>query len=244
LMNAIKPEDLTVALDGMPGSVRNFTIRILGGVFNFGIKRGYCVENPCKRLDLARSEAAEIQIYTPTEVLSIFNGAQKYDGELLPFLALSFFCGIRRAEALRLDWSAVELRESFVKLPAAITKTRRTRHIEISENCKAWLAPHATPTGRVAAFTSDVLRKRLAQLKAVHQVRTIKHGARHCFASYWLAQHGDINQLCRFLGHDEPETTFRHYAKAATKHEARMFWAITPKPTKMKNVIVFSKSAE
>jgi hypothetical protein len=26
-------------------TVRNFTIRILGGLFNFGVKRGYCVEN-------------------------------------------------------------------------------------------------------------------------------------------------------------------------------------------------------
>ena len=57
LLNTITPADLTLSMDRMPNSVRNFTIRILGGVFNFGIKRGYCSENPCKRLELARSEA-------------------------------------------------------------------------------------------------------------------------------------------------------------------------------------------
>ena len=49
---------------------------------------------------------------------------------------------------------------------------------------------------------------RLADLREKHKVPTIKHGARHSFASYWLAMHGDIDQLCRFLGHDDPQTTF------------------------------------
>jgi integrase len=241
LLNGITPEDLTLAMDNMPGSVRNFTIRILGGLFNFGIKRGYCVQNPCKKLDLTRSEAVEIEIYTPAEVAKILTTAEKLDPELVPFLALSFFCGLRRAEVLRLDWSAVDLHEDFVKLPAAITKARRTRHVEISENCKAWLSLYSTDAGRVVASTPDMLRKRMMHLKTVHQVRTIKHGARHCFASYWLAQQGDINQLCRFLGHDDPETTFKHYAKSATKREAQKFWAILPRAAKSKKLIPFAK---
>jgi integrase len=241
LLNAITPADLTLAMDGMPGSVRNFTIRILGGLFNFGIKRGYCVENPCKKLDLTRTDAVEIEIYTPAEVAKILASAEKLDPKLVPFLALSFFCGPRRAEVLRLDWSAIDLHEDFVKLPAAITKTRQTRHIEITENCKAWLARHSIEQGRVVGATPDMLRKQLTRLRACHQVRTIKHGARHCFASYWLAQNGDINQLCRFLGHDDPETTFKYYAKAATKRESHYFWAIMPKVAIDKKVLSFSK---
>ena len=243
LLNTITPADLTVAMDSMPASVRNFTIRILGGLFNFGIKRGYCAENPCKRVDLARHEAVEIEIYSPKDVARIFSAAEVHDSQVIPFLAISFFCGIRRAEALRLDWSAVDLHENFVKLPAAITKTRRTRYIEISENCKAWLAPHATDRGAVMPLTTDVLRKRLAALKTIHEVSTIKHGARHSFASFWLAKHTDVNQLCLFLGHDDPETTFRHYAKAATKREAEKFWSIEPKPIATKNVIAFRKGS-
>jgi integrase/recombinase XerD len=241
LLNAITPEDLTLAMDGMPGSVRNFTIRILGGLFNFGIKRGYCVENPCKKLDLTRAQAGEIEIYAAAEVAKILTTAEKSDPELVPFLALSFFCGLRRAEVLRLDWSAVDLYEDFVKLPAAITKARRMRHVEISDNCKAWISPHSREAGHIVASTPDMLRKRLTELRTGHHVPTIKHGARHCFASYWLAKHGDINQLCRFLGHDDPETTFKHYAKAATKREAEKYWAISPGAAKAKNVIAFRR---
>ena len=160
----------------------------------------------------------------------------------MPFLAISFFCGLRRSEALRVDWSALDLHENFVKLPAAITKTRQTRYIEISENCRSWIAPYAMESGPVVPFTSDSLRKHLNTLKPIHKIRTVKHGARHSFASYWLAKHGDINQLCLFLGHDDPGTTFRHYAKAATKREAEKFWAIMPKRIRAKNVVTFRRA--
>jgi integrase len=213
----------------------------LGGLLNFGVKRGYCAENPCKRLDTTRREAVEIEIYSPKEVARIFSVAEKGDTQVVPFLAISFFCGVRRAEALRLDWSAIDLHENFLKLPAAITKTRQPRYIEISDNCKAWLASHAVDNGAIVPFTTDVLRKRLGALKAIHKILTIKHGMRHSFASYWLAKHGDINQLCLFLGHDDPETTFRHYAKAATKRDAEKFWAIMPKTSVPKNVVTFQR---
>jgi integrase len=242
LLSTITPEHLERAMDGMPASVRNFTIRILGGLFNFGIKRGYCTENPCKRLELTRIDRAEIEIYTPAEVAAIFAAAEKHNPQLIPFLAVSFFCGLRLAEVLRLDWSAIDLHENFVRLQAAITKKRQARHIDFAENCKAWLAPHTTDAGPVVPFTPDVLRKRLAALGERHKVLTIKHGARHSFASYWLAKFGDINQLCRFLGHDDPETTFKHYAKAATKREAEKFWAIMPEPIRAKKIIAFGKA--
>jgi len=140
---------------------------------------------------------------------------------------------------MRLDWSAIDLRENFVKLPASITKTKQGRHIEISENCRAWFMPHSGQ-GRIFPHSENVLRDRLAELREKHNVPTIKHGTRHAFASFWLAQHGDINQLCRFLGHDDPQTTFKHYAKAATAREAKKFWAIMPKKKRGEKILEFS----
>ena len=52
--------------------------------------------------------------------VSLGSDAEASAPELVPFLAVSFFTGIRRSEALRLDWSAIDLHENFVKLPGAI----------------------------------------------------------------------------------------------------------------------------
>jgi hypothetical protein len=58
----------------------------------------------------------------------------------------------------------------------------------------------------------------------------------------WFAKPGDINQLCRFMGHDDPETTFKHYAKAATKRDAEKFWAIFPRVAAIANIVAFHAS--
>ena len=163
-------------------------------------------------------------------------------------MPLSFFTGIRLSEIQRLDWSAIDLHEKFLKLPAAITKTKQGRHIDISDSLAAWLNSHVKESGKVVPCSPESLRNLLEALKEHHGVATIKHGPRHCFASYWLAEHGDINQLCRYLGHDDPETTFRHYAKAATKRDALKFSSILPskkKPSRRKGdkTLDFKKEA-
>jgi site-specific recombinase XerD len=160
-------------MDAMPHSVKNFTIRILGGLFNFGIKRGHCAENPTKKLDVTRREAVEVEVHTPAETAAILAAAEEFAPELVPFLAVSFFTGIRRSEALRLDWSAIDLHENFVKLPGAITKTKQGRHIELSENCKEWITPFAKEAGPLLACSTNVLRSRERKLSAAHIVRPI-----------------------------------------------------------------------
>jgi len=228
LMCDIKPNDVSAALGGMTDAVRNFTIRILGGVFMYSQRRGYCEQNPAKAVGTTPVSPPEIEVYSPDEALLIVRTAEKQDRELLPFLVVSLFCGIRRSEVLRLDWSTFQLEERFCRLPASITKKRRSRHIQLTDNCLEWLALHGPKEGRIVPFSDNVLRGRLDALQQIHGVRTIKHGFRHSFATYSLALHGDINRLTLELGHNNPSTTFRHYAKAATKKVAVEFFAIIP----------------
>ena len=71
-------------------------------------------------------------------------------------------------------------------------------------------------------------------------LREIRHAAgltewtqdvmRHSYASYWLAQHGDINQLTLQMGHENPDMLWKHYHKASKKKDAALYWAITPEP--------------
>jgi hypothetical protein len=50
------------------------------------------------------------------------------------------------------------------------------------------------------------------------------------------------NFTIRMLGHDGPETTFKHYAKVASKGDAGKFRAIAPRLRPAKNVVQFRKA--
>lgn len=65
LMCDISPDDLAAAMGSMSDTVRNFTIRILSGVFMFSQKRGYCTLNPAKAIGTTPLSQPEIEIYSP-----------------------------------------------------------------------------------------------------------------------------------------------------------------------------------
>ena len=63
---------------------------------------------PFVGLTFSQRDPFEIQLYTVGEIAAIMAAVEKNAPGLVPFLAVSFFCGIRRAEAMRLEWPAIE----------------------------------------------------------------------------------------------------------------------------------------
>jgi len=180
----------------------------------------------------------------------MLNHALKNDLELLPFLTMAFFCGIRPdGELQKLEWGDIDLTDRIVTIRPEVSKTHRRRFPEISENAVAWLEAYrrrgGRTDGRIVPFSPSVLRKkRRANWKAAagEKVRWIQQGARHTYCSCWLATHGDINKLVLQSGHDSVDTMWRSYHKGVKKEQAQKFWTIQPK-TSLKNVIAFQKSA-
>jgi integrase len=148
--------------------------------------------------------------------------------------ALGLFAGIRPFELLRLDWSDVDLAEGHILIRAEVAKNRRRRIVDISPNLAAWLKPHKA-TGAVTSLTN--LRTRLRAIRASAGLDHWKQDVmRHSFASYWLAQHGDINKLTLMMGHTTTTMLWKHYHKAAKRIEAEKYWKITPARTRGKIV--------
>ena len=62
---------------------------------------------------------------------------------------------------------------------------------------------------------------------------------RHSFASYHLAEHGDIDALVIALGHrGNPTVLWEHYHRAVKKSAAKAFWAIRPAEAAQKTVAI------
>ena len=112
----VSASEIEEQLKGASASVHNAFLRYLRAVFNFGIRRGWCVENPVKRIEM-HSLKMRKEILSNVQVAALLNAVCEADFELLPYHVLCIFAGIRPKEVERLAWSNVNMEERFIEIP-------------------------------------------------------------------------------------------------------------------------------
>ena len=145
-------------------TTRNNYRRVLIVAFNFAEKNGYCVSNPAEKCEKAKEIGKPPGILTPTQLARLLENSPD---ELVPFVAIGAFAGLRTAELERLDWSEVDLQTpstekpgkgksavkkefGFITVSASKAKSARRRFVKIHENLAAWLQDHAKTEGPIA----------------------------------------------------------------------------------------------
>jgi integrase len=106
-----------------------------------------------------KEKPTDITIYSPWEVTQCLSHSRP---EMVPFLAIGAFAGLRSAEIERLDWSEVHLADKFIEIKAAKAKTASRRIVPITGNLAKWLKDHAKDEGRVVPF--DNVNKQIGWL--------------------------------------------------------------------------------
>ena len=151
-LSSIKPADCDFYLDGIEGmtsaSTRNAARTDLTMLFRRGIEHGYCLKNPIRLTALKDTVLPPPNVLAPADCRRLLECCHP---RLLPALVFGLFTFIRQKELERLDWSFVTVDESgsFVRLSSAITKTKRSRKVDIPACALTWL-PHPLPqSGRV-----------------------------------------------------------------------------------------------
>jgi hypothetical protein len=71
----IEGKELARALNKMPPSSRNATMRYLRAVFNLGIKRGYVRTNPLASLDSHDVARGEVEVFRSEQITKMLNYA-------------------------------------------------------------------------------------------------------------------------------------------------------------------------
>jgi len=247
LVIEISPKTIPDVLSKFAPSTRNAKMRILRAVFNLGIKRGYLVENPINRLDFAELEKGEVETFTVGETTKLLTAALEHEIELLPFLVLGFFCGIRPdGELQKLQWEHVHLKEKQIVIPPSVAKTKRRRFVDVSNNALLWLRAYGSRggsfVGKIVPYEKSLLTKKRRALQETTGVkRWIQQGMRHSYCSYWLAAHHDVNKLVLQSGHTDANTMWEHYHRGTTEKEAKKFWSIRPKKFTPGNIIEFKQ---
>jgi integrase len=247
LASEINAPELEALLAGISPGARNPILRYWRAVFNYGIKRGYCVNNPVSKLDFEERVAKEVETLTNAQVETMLQHAASNDLALLPFLVLGLFSGIRPdGELQKLEWSDIDLNDKVVTIRPEVSKTKRRRFVDLSNNAKSWLQLFikraGIQQGPVVTYNYSELRThRTANWTAAGVTAWPQQGMRHTYCSNWLAKHKDINKLVLQSGHDSVDTMWRHYHRGTAEAEAKKFWAIRPKKLNPGKIIEFQQ---
>jgi integrase len=220
-------------------TTRNNFRRVLIVAFNFALDRGYCTGNPAAKTARAKQVEAAAGILTVEELSRLLENA---DNDLVPYIAIGAFAGLRRAELERLDWKEVDLADRLIEVTAKKAKSARRRFVEIKPNLAEWLKPYAKKQGRV---TPVGYRKLLRKARKGAAIQLWPNNAlRHSFASYHLAhfQRDGAGKLAGEMGHTNANLVFQHYRQLVKPKEARRYWSLTPTATDGK-IVGFAKAA-
>jgi integrase len=247
----ITAADLERLLRPLSIGARQPIMRYWRAVFNLGEKRGFLPRgsNPINAMHFVQTPRKEVEIINNEHVKKMLEHALENDLELLPFLVLGFFCGIRPAgELTQVLWRDVHLdgEKPEVIIRATVSKTRRMRAIELSPNAVAWLNVYRAQGGGMDGLIVKLKRYGLEGRRNVNwraaagkRIKWIQDGMRHTFCSNWLAFHEKIDRLVLISGHDSVDTMWQHYYKGTTKAAAAAFWNLYPPAINPENVVRF-----
>jgi len=202
---------------------RNNFRRVLIVAFNFARKEGYSAGNPAEKSARAKVIESVIGILTVEETARLLESAAP---ELVPYIAIGAFAGLRRAELERLDWREIDLQAGLIEVTAKKAKSARRRFVRIQPNLAKWLQPYAQLSGSV---TPPKYRELLDAAREAARIEEWPQNAlRHGFASYHLARFNDAALLALELGHTSSNLVFAHYRQLVRPKQAERYWKIAP----------------
>jgi integrase len=238
LVSEIRTDEIDDWLRGLSVSAvsRNNSRRALRTAFSFAVKRKYCLDNEVAKTAKAKEPQTDIGILTISEAASLLENAAP---DVLPYLAIGLFAGLRRAEIERLDWSKIDFESGLIEVTAQNSKTAQRRLVTMQPNLREWLLPLRKHKGNVTP--SNCFRELFEQARETAGIAEWPDNAlRHSFASYHLAHFKNAASTALELGHHDSRITFAHYRELVKPKEAEKYWNLLPTAAASSKVVSIS----
>jgi integrase len=132
----------------------------------------------------------------------------------------------------KVEWE--DVRADQVVIRSEVSKTKRRRFIDLSDNAKLWLDAFVlrggVKSGRIVGTLSESeLRSKRTAARMAAKIKHWPNSAmRHTYCSNWLAVHKDVNKLVLQSGHSSVDTMWRHYHQGMSEDLAKDYWRISP----------------
>lgn len=189
-------------------------------LLEFGRRRGYLPANPAADIKIRRRPEGEVSILTPDELRNLLS---KCAAEIVPYVAICAFAGLRPSEAANLLWSDIHLDTMQIEVRARHSKTRRYRLVPIQPNLSEWLTRYRSEEGSV--YYSR--RKFREAYKAAGMEEWKMDILRHSYGTYRLPILKSADALALEMG-NSPDVIFRHYRRPMNEVSASAYFDLRP----------------
>lgn len=207
----------------------------LSSFFSFCERKRYIESNPMRRIERPYVERKPPTILSPDEATNLLTATYVCKRDMLGFIALGLFCGIRPFELMNMTWNDVSIEPMDIKdlkgfglanVSAAASKVRRRRIVPIHPTALAWLnLCDIKKEDEIVRHTrTQWITKGLAEKSGIAWSHDI---LRHTAASYLLAQYEDCGRVAHWLG-NSPNILLNHYYQLVQPSDCAAFWSITP----------------
>jgi integrase len=203
---------------------RNHYRAVLVQAYNFAVTNGYATENPALKAAKVKVIGETPGILTVEQASALLVNATP---EILPYIAIGLFAGLRRAELERLDWSEVDFESGLIQVTAEKSKTATHRFVTLQPNLREWLTPLRKLKGNITP--EENFRQLFDSARLQAGITTWPDNAlRHSFASYHMAAFKNAASTALELGHHDSRITFAHYRELVKPKEAARYWKLRP----------------
>jgi len=208
-------------------------------IFAYGREQRALVLNPFD--DIVRPQVAYTvpEILAPAKFRQLLATAEKEVPELIPFLAMAGFAGVRRSELVReyaedqvLRWEDINWQKQLITVRHEVAKqTSRKmgnrRFIPMEAALLHWLRPYRKKEGLLVPLVDSAVRRRTKKLCLASKVYLPTNALRHSYASHWLARSSKdgLGELSKRMGNSEAVCK-RHYLETLTREEGKSWFAL------------------
>ena len=222
-VNSISPSDLEEFIQQRSSTVstRATLISRFAALFGFAERRGYLSHNPVKRLERIAIDPRPPRILTPAEADELLNITLKHEPQMLAYIVLGLFAGIRSAELDRIKWEDVEIERGFVRIDASASKVRKRRLVTLEPVAVHWLrkVTHFVISPEKKSRRLQVIGWRMGWQTWEHNI------LRHSAASFLISLHKDAGLVSTMLG-NSPAILLSRYTELVSPEDSEQFWAI------------------
>jgi integrase len=267
-LDEIRERDLLVFADDRvaaglgPKTIKN-ALSVLRHVYSLLVDDGVLASNPARKIgalmrrveNATARETKQVDSWTRREVRDLLVVVREYEPDFAPFLSLLLSTGMRRGEAMGLQWTDVNFEDGILTIRRSIStegestpKSGRSRRVRMTSSLASelfdLLAKRRTdgmargwPEPPVWVFCSRAgtpldpgnIRRvwdRVRRRAQKYGVRPLRlHDARHTWATFALGAGKSIRWVSDQLGHADPAFTLRVYAHVLQEEETDLSFA-------------------